>query len=416
MREAFGQHQKVMFLRGLRAVGIASLCLIAACAAERQGCPACTALHHQYPCDAGALDLDADQSIDMLFLSGGGSFGAYGAGVLYGWSSVQGPRARPRFTVVTGVSTGALQATHAFLGTTHDRYLYRNYTTSGSTLLQRRPWWKIPFSSSVDTAKGLERVLEQTVTDDMIDAVAAQRGKRLLCVGSTNLDSGQFVSWDLTRVASEHRYGLYRRLLLASASVPAASPPVEIDGSLHGDGGLRRQIFAVPVIEQVRGSRHAARDRAYFLVNDELSVRAQCTRKRILPLAARAIRILEAAGLDTDLEEADRVIARSSTFPGGVDTYFLYIPGDYPLKLTSSEFHTDEMCRLFCRGRFDGSHANWRRCRPASVQPRACGVESYPVGDTLDASSCPSSGPQCPPDSVYRAFPATCAGTEGGGP
>ncbi len=48
-----------------------------------------------------------------LAISGGGANGAYGAGILVGWTEAGD---RPEFTVVTGISTGALTAPFAFLG------------------------------------------------------------------------------------------------------------------------------------------------------------------------------------------------------------------------------------------------------------------------------------------------------------
>ena len=56
--------------------------------------------------------------IDILIISGGGDWGAFGAGFLKGWQKVpaQHPLAKPEFDAVTGVSTGTLIAPFAFLG------------------------------------------------------------------------------------------------------------------------------------------------------------------------------------------------------------------------------------------------------------------------------------------------------------
>ncbi|MEQ8860830.1 MAG: patatin-like phospholipase family protein [Pseudomonadales bacterium] len=358
------------------------------------------------------MQLPASQSegIDMLFLSGGGSFGAYGAGVLYGWSAAAGDHVRNPFHVVTGISTGSLQATHAFLGSAYDNYLYDNYTNPGTELMPRRPWWQIPFASSVNETTGLVQVLKDTVPDSMIDDVGLQQGQRLLCVGTTNLDNGDFVTWDLTRIASEGKYDLYRSLLLASASVPAASPPVKIGGALYGDGGVRNQIFATPLVEQLRQGREAAEDRGYFLVNDQLSIQAQCTQPRIIPLAEQTIRILLTGGLNSALYEAEMELTRCSDPGDALGIYFLYIPDNFAMGFDNANFDKDQMCRLFCRGLSDGRQANWSDCRPTGMQSRSCATPIYPPGDTLSDSTCPVGGPpSCPADSVYAPFPSSCS-------
>ncbi len=63
---------------------------------------------------------------NFLALSGGGGDGAFGAGILCGWT--EGGH-RPRFKLVTGISTGALIAPFAFLGSEYDAKLKEAYTT-----------------------------------------------------------------------------------------------------------------------------------------------------------------------------------------------------------------------------------------------------------------------------------------------
>lgn len=63
------------------------------------------------------LERTRGHALNLLTLSGGGQNGAFGAGFLIGWRE---SGRRPEFDVVGGVSTGALLATHAFLGTPAD--------------------------------------------------------------------------------------------------------------------------------------------------------------------------------------------------------------------------------------------------------------------------------------------------------
>ena len=57
-----------------------------------------------------------DRTLDVLMLSGGGQNGSFGVGFLRGWKQ-RATETMPEFDLVTGVSTGALQAPYALLGT-----------------------------------------------------------------------------------------------------------------------------------------------------------------------------------------------------------------------------------------------------------------------------------------------------------
>ena len=69
-----------------------------------------------------------DRPHNYLVVSSGGVDGAFGAGLLVGWTAAG---TRPEFQIVTGVSTGATIATLAFLGPEYDdslRQVYSSYT------------------------------------------------------------------------------------------------------------------------------------------------------------------------------------------------------------------------------------------------------------------------------------------------
>ena len=100
--------------------------------------------------------------VNILALSGGGSYGAYTAGVLNGWSR---SNTRPEFDVVTGISTGALIAPLAFLGQKYDFEMRRVYNEVGQRDVFRiRYWATIPFRDSVATSAPLRRIVENGVT------------------------------------------------------------------------------------------------------------------------------------------------------------------------------------------------------------------------------------------------------------
>jgi len=159
-----------------------ALVALAGCA-SRNTSDACTKPppQQQYACDDTAVTaalgptslLKSPTPIDMLFLSGGGSHGAYGAGVLNGWSTAS----RPEFAVVTGVSAGALHSTWAFLGGSQfDQEMYHNYTSiSDDEIYKTRPFIALLWSSSTTTADGLRQLIEKAVPNGTIDLVAAQK-------------------------------------------------------------------------------------------------------------------------------------------------------------------------------------------------------------------------------------------------
>jgi predicted acylesterase/phospholipase RssA len=188
--------------------------------------------------------------VDLLVLSGGGDWGAFGAGVLKGWGQVNGPLARPTFDAVTGVSTGALIAPFAFLGddASIDKIvdLYRHPQSNWF-----RPRSLLAFltgGASYADIPGLEEDMRRALDEvTMRRLVEAGKDGRLLAVNTSNLDFGDMRAWDI--VAETNRAletGNPNRLydiLLASAGVPGAFPPRLIDGDLYVDGGITGNIL-----------------------------------------------------------------------------------------------------------------------------------------------------------------------------
>ena len=193
---------------------------------------------------------------DYLAVSGGGSNGAFGAGVLFGWTAAG---TRPEFTVVTGVSTGSLIAPFAFLGQPYDALLKESYTEiSGKDVYEKKGILGIIGSESVADNTPLRRLVSRYVTDQMLNDIVREhkRGRRLL-VGTTNLDAERPVVWDIGAIAMSGVAGrkqLIQDILVASASIPGVFPPVNIkvaaDGKtyeeLHVDGGTSNQAFMFP--------------------------------------------------------------------------------------------------------------------------------------------------------------------------
>jgi predicted patatin/cPLA2 family phospholipase len=198
-------------------------------------------------------DGDGRPNYAILALSGGGSRGAFGAGLLTGWSK---RGTRPSFKVVTGVSTGALMSTHVFLGPKYDKELERFYTTTTDKQIFSGPSYLAGlFGVSVMDTGPLRKTMRKELPDPVIDEVAVEHRKgRRLYVGTTDLDGNRLVIWDMGAIASSgrlDRYDRYREVLLASASIPIAFPPVyfpiEVGGKqywqMHVDGGASANIF-----------------------------------------------------------------------------------------------------------------------------------------------------------------------------
>lgn len=239
-----------------------------------------------------------------LILSGGGANGAYGAGILKAWTEMG---TRPEFVLVTGISTGALIAPFAFLGSRYDAVMEEMYTTlDSSSLIADRSFWKIIGGDAVVDTTPLSRLLENVLTDELIQALAREyaRGRTLL-VGTTNLDAVRPVVWNITRMAASghpEAPNLIRKVLLASASIPGAFPPVYIPvqapdrktyDEMHVDGGATSQMFFYPAsidwkkIEElldVQGTPDL-----YVIRNAWIEPRYEIVEPRLLPIAGRTI-------------------------------------------------------------------------------------------------------------------------------
>ncbi|MEL6373172.1 MAG: patatin-like phospholipase family protein [Pseudomonadota bacterium] len=196
------------------------------------------------------------QAPQFLAISGGGSDGAFGAGLLVGWTE-RGDR--PQFDVVTGVSTGALIAPFAFLGSAYDRQLQELYTLyQTSDLIAPRLLAGLFGGVALADVTPFEALIARYISPEVLAAIAAEhrRGRSLL-IGTTNIDAQRPVIWDMGAIAASghpRALDLFRRILRASASIPGIFPPVRITvkaegktfDELHVDGGLTAQVFFLP--------------------------------------------------------------------------------------------------------------------------------------------------------------------------
>ena len=299
-------------------------------------------------------------SLNLLSVSGGGENGAFGAGLLCGWSD-QGTR--PPFFLVTGISTGALIAPFAFLGSTYDPVLRKVYTeTSARDILEARGYLAMLYDDALaDTAP-----LFATISRYMDEALLAEIARgydqgRLLLIGTSNLDAQLPVIWNIGAIAkSGHPKALdtVRRIMLASASIPAAFPPVlfdvTVDGQpyqeLHVDGGAFVQAFLYPpAVTRTRRElqaqgRPVAAVRAYLIRNGRLDPEWASVDRRVFTIAGRAIStMIWMSGAN------DVVRLYNTTERDGVDYNLAFMGSDFNIPLTAP-FEQGYMRALFDYG------------------------------------------------------------------
>jgi hypothetical protein len=294
-----------------------------------------------------------------LAISGGGDNGAFGAGLLIGWTQ---SGTRPEFTMVTGISTGGLIAPFAFLGSAYDAALQEMYTSySTDDLLQKRSVLNIVRNDAATDTAPLRAMIAKYMTQEVMEDIAAEYRKgRGLLIGTTNIDAARPVMWNVGRIAaSGHPVALelVRDIMLASASIPGAFPPVlfevEADGQrydeMHVDGGVTSQVFLYPVgidwrqVEQrleVQG-----RPKVYVIRNAFLDPGWQTVERRIAPIVGRTVSsMIRTQGI------GDLYRMYLETVRDGLDFHLAYIPDD--MEYTAMEpFDPVYMHTLFERGR-----------------------------------------------------------------
>jgi predicted acylesterase/phospholipase RssA len=321
--------------------------------------------------------------IAYLALSGGGDDGAFGAGLLNGWTR---SGTRPTFKLVTGVSTGALIAPFAFLGPDYDERLKALYTSvSLKDIASERNILSVLFGDAMADTTPLWRLLEKYVTPAMLEAIAVERQKgRTLLVATTNLDIRRPVIWNITEIAATHSpdaIALVRKILLASAAIPGTFPPVMIDveaggrkyQEMHVDGGTASQVFVYPSAFMLH--ELAARDRTLYVIrNARIDPEWAQVDRRTLPIAFRAITcLIQNQGIG-DLYRIYAIARRDH-----VDFNLAFIPATFKTPHTA-EFDTTYMRALFDVGFGMAAEGHeWEKHPPVLVT----GVDD----DTADSGS-----------------------------
>ena len=250
-----------------------------------------------------SLERKRGHALNLLSISGGGQNGAFGAGFLSGWRE---SGRRPEFDIVGGVSTGALLATHALLGTeADDAKLEEMYTqvTKDDIYKGRRLASILSGADSLRDTSPLQALIAKYITAQTLARVAAAYDDgRLLFVGTTNVDYGQTWVWNMSLIAHAGELELYRKVLLASASFPVVFPPVEIDGHLFVDGAARSNV----VVAGMGGTEKPnppmfGPGNLYLINNGRDNQPPEALRRALGPVAASTISVMMDQSMQTAL-------------------------------------------------------------------------------------------------------------------
>ena len=286
---------------------------------------------------------------DFLILSGGGDYGAFGAGVLKGWGTVTDPAmTRPTFDVVSGVSTGALIAPLAFVGTeeTYERafQVYQNPKPEWSAI--RGLLTSLLTKASFAKSDWLRKEIERTIDDPVIRGIErGHENNRVLLIGTTNADLGLLVMWDAAQIAHQMTVeGRPRKhlddVILASASIPGVFPPVEIDGDLYVDGGVTRNIAyttdqqspisALNIWKREHPNRKFPKIRMWIIINNQLATSMKHVDPGWPAQIGRALEISIRSSTISSLK-AMAILAQLNRAREGADIEYRYlcIPDDW---------------------------------------------------------------------------------------
>lgn len=328
-----------------------------------------------------------NRSHHYLAISGGGSNGAFGAGFLVGWTAAGN---RPQFTMVTGISTGALIAPFAFLGPKYDTQLEEVFTTiSTKNIISKRSWLEVLTGDSLWDSKPLQRLIDKLFDENMAQAIITEhkKGRRLL-IGTTNLDANRPVIWNIGNIlVSGHPKALelVRKVLLASSSIPGIFPPVYIEvqangqhyDEIHVDGGTASQVFVYPAeIKWKEVSKKfgvKGKPKVYVIRNSQIHPDWKAVEPNdLVNIFDQSITsLIRTQGLG-DLNTIYLLSQRDQN-----DYHLVYIPTDFKMK-PGEPFDTKYMQALFSLGYDLAKPGNsWKKAPPGfqSIESDRKGVQ-----------------------------------------
>ncbi len=316
---------------------------------------------------ATIADVKPGKRLDILALSGGGAEGVFGAGVLKGWTE---SGKRPQFDIVTGISTGALLSVFAFLGPQYDEALHALYTgVDAKDIFRPKSVLEGVTSDSLTDNTPLRRKVEAVVTPAFLDKIAREYRKgRRLYIGTTNLDAGKLVVWDVGRIAASghpKRVKIVQDILMASAAVPGFFKPVYIQPletskakQMHVDGSVKAPFLLLPFMLRPKAPQGKA---VYIIVNGQLKLldAGAAVKPKTTHIAAKTVTELMREQMKRTLYQA-YVLSRKT----GARFNLLYIPDDAPGDTNALNFDRARMRKLYEIGRRLGREGRWVHAPP----------------------------------------------------
>jgi predicted acylesterase/phospholipase RssA len=332
------------------------------------------------------------REVNILAISGGGDNGAFGAGLLVGWGDAG---TRPDFDLVTGISAGALAAPFVYLGRSRDAELREAFTKYKRSDIYDPGIVPALLGSGLVDSSPLENLIAKYVDDRFLHDIANERRKgRVLLIGTTNLDAQRPVLWDMGRIAmSGHpeALNLFRKILLASSSIPGAFPPVRIAvrvggrtyEELHVDGGVTQQVFVSrpsPVVHDGDLSTKRIATHLFIIRNGKISPEWEAVEGGIFSISQRSISTLIK---NQSIGDLYRIYAKAQI--DGTDFNLAAIPSKFGVTREGS-FEQKYMQALYDEGYrsgFQGYH--WIKAPPGLADKPNLIVPRKPSGVALSA-------------------------------
>jgi predicted acylesterase/phospholipase RssA len=327
------------------------------------------------------------ETVDILAISGGGGDGAFGAGMLCGWSAAGN---RPSFKLVTGISTGALTAPFAFLGPAYDDKLKKVYTTiSSKDIFKLKSFFGMVQTDAIALNDPLAKLTTEYIDEKMLKDIAAEHLKgRRLYIGTTALDAQRPVIWNMGAIAASGRSDaleLFRKVMIASAAVPVAFPPVYIPveaggnsyDEMHVDGGVTNQVFLYgPMLNLPAGRKILGYDqplrkpRVFVIRNTRIKSNWLAVKPVMRSIAPRSVASLIKAQGVGDIYRIYVITQRD-----GLDFNLAHIPDELDTN-RSDEFNKQVMNVLFDTGYNLARYGyRWQKTPPEFFPENGAGYE-----------------------------------------
>lgn len=334
-----------------------------------------------------------EPTLDVLVLSGGGPFGAFGAGVLRGWGEIDDPEwERPEFDMVTGVSVGALIAPFAFLGDDESvgqvSELFKSVDDDWA--VRKRTLAILPTNDSFYDPSPLREFVREQLDDELLERLAqAGREHRQVAIAATNLDLGRLQVWDAAQLLAEALDEDMRREIAgdrlsnglnASSAIPGVFPPItDRNGFLYADGGIIEPLFfngAGDILEKLAERLRRAEEeegaprvriRVWAIANMRLWGDIGVIGPSWPSVASRSIdlmtRSMVRSGL-TSLVKSKRIV--NDQDPDRVQFLFMAVPNNFVNKAPGKMFDREVMTELEAIGEQMGRDpGKWRNAVPS---------------------------------------------------